>query len=137
MRGKIIEHIITGLGLGFVITTICLWAFGVYEANGITVMRQYTTWLVASALYGLISLIYDSDVKFPLSLAIHFGSCAAVTFVASFVSGLFEFMRLYEWFIYVLPVFCIIYAVTGAVVTLVAKCQIKKINDKVKKKNLK
>lgn len=105
MLKKITEHICMGLSIGFVCTTICLWIFRLYEESGMAVMRQFTTWLAASALYGLISMIYDTDIPFPISLIIHFITCAAVTFIASVVSGSMESILWYEWFIYVLPVF--------------------------------
>lgn len=134
MAKKIMEHIIIGLAIGFVVTTISLWCFKVYEAPGITVMREFTTWLFASALYGIISLIYDTDTPFPLSLIIHFVACAAVTFAASFISGIMNFMNWYEWFMYVLPVFVLIYIVIGAITTMVTRCQAKKINKKMTEK---
>lgn len=133
MKKKILEHIIVGLGIGFVITTACLWIFRLYEASGAEVMRQFTTWLAASALYGLISLIYDSDIHFPLSLAIHFTACASVTFIASYVSGILNYMQWYQWFIYVLPIFVIIYIIIGVAMTVTTQCQAKKINTKIEK----
>ncbi len=133
MKNKIIEHLIVGLGIGFVVTTASLWAFGLYEATGMAVMLQFTTWLAASALYGLISMIYDSDIPFPLTFAIHFTGCAVITFIASAVSGIMEFMQWYEWFIYVLPVFVGIYIIIGIVVTITTKWQEKQINKKMNK----
>ncbi len=134
MKKKIIEHLIIGLGIGFIVTTACLWAFRLDEASGAEVMRQFTTWLAASACYGLISLIYDGDISFPLSLAIHFTGCVAITFIASYISGIMNFMKLYEWFIYVLPVFIIIYIIIGIAVTVTTKYQEKIINKKMKTK---
>ena len=131
MKKKIMKHLIVGLGIGFVVTTACLWMFKLNEASGAEVMRQFTTWLGASALYGLISLIYDSDIPFPLSLTIHFTACAAVTFIASYISGILNFMQWYEWFIYVLPVFIILYFIIGVVMTVTTQCQAKKINEKI------
>lgn len=133
MKNKIIEHVIAGLGIGFLVTTASLWAFGLYEETGMAVMRQFTTWLGASALYGLISLIYDSCIPFPLTLGIHFTGCAVITFIASAISGIMEFMQWYEWFMYVLPVFVGIYIVIGAAVTLITKHQEKQINSRMKK----
>ncbi len=131
MKYKIIDHLIIGLGIGFVVTTASLWAFGLYEATGMMVMRQFTTWLAASALYGLISLIYDSDIPFPLTLGIHFTGCAIITFIASIISGIIKFTEWFEWFIYVLPVFIGIYIIIGIAVTIVTKCQEKQINKKM------
>lgn len=131
MKKKILEHIITGLGIGFIITTICLWAFKLDQASGAEVMRQFTTWLFASALYGLISIIYDTSIPFPFSLAVHFLLCAAVTFVASIVSGIMSYMQWYQWFIYILPVFIGIYILIGLVMTIVTRCDANKINNKI------
>lgn len=133
MKKKVLEHIIVGLGIGFVVTTASLWAFRLYEESGMMVMRQFTTWLAASALYGLVSIIYDSDISFPVTLGIHFVGCALITFASSIVSGIMELMKWYEWFIYVLPVFIVIYIIIGATVTLITKCQEKQINKKMSK----
>lgn len=136
MKKKVMEHAIVGLGIGFVITTICLWIFRLNEATGAEVMREFTVWLVASALYGLISLIYDSNMPLPLSCVIHFVSCAVVTFAASCLSGIMGyFAAWYEWFIYVLPVFVLIYCIIGAGVVIVERCQTKKMNEKISKKS--
>lgn len=135
MREKIINHIITGLGLGFVITTASLWIFGLYEATGMEVMREFTTWLVASVLYGLISLIYDSDIPMPLTIALHFTGCAATTFAACFVAGIMEFMKWYEWFKYVLPYFVIVYIIVSIIIQLTVCWETKKINKKMKELN--
>lgn len=131
MAKKIVEHIIVGLGIGFVCTTACLWLFGAYNGDGMAVMRQFSAWLGASFLYGAVSVIYDSDIPFPLSLIIHFTACLLITYAASAVSGLFNFIKWGEWFIYVLPSFVIIYLIIGTVTTLAAKGTSKKINDKI------
>lgn len=137
MKTKILEHIVVGLGIGFVVATACLWIFGVYEATGMEVMRQYTVWLVASALYGLVSMIYDSSISFPYSLIIHFVVCAAVTFAAVFASGIMVGYTgsWYAVILAVLPVFVVIYIVVGAAVTLACRCEAKKINEKISLKN--
>lgn len=133
MKKKILEHLIVGLGIGFVVTTASLWAFRLYEASGMMVMRQFTTWLAASALYGLISIIYDVDIPFPITFIIHFAGCMLITFVAGIISGIMAFMEWYEWFIYVLPVFIVIYVIIGIAVMAATKCQEKQINKKMRK----
>ena len=137
MKTKILNHIIVGLGIGFVITTVCFWAFGAYETGGLGLMRQMTAWLVASALYGLISMIYDSSIRFPYSLIIHFVVCAVVTFAAVFASGIMVGYTgsWYSVILAVLPVFVVIYIVVGAAVTLACKCEAKKLNEKISLKN--
>lgn len=135
MKKKIIEHLIVGLGIGFAVTTISLWFFRLDQASGAEVMRQFTTWLFASAFYGLISIVYDSDIPFPLSLIIHFITCAVITYAACAVSGILAFMKWYQWFIYVLPYFVIIYIIIGISITVITHCQAKIINKKIKKAN--
>lgn len=135
MKRKITKHLTVGLAFGFIITTACLWAFKAYEGSGIMVMRQFTTWLVASALYGLASLLYDTNIPFPLNAVVHFIVCAGITLAASAVSGLFLLMKWYQWFIYVLPVFVAIYIIIGITVAIATQWQAKIINKKVQKKS--
>ena len=132
MLKKIIDHIGAGLAIGFIVTTACLWFFGAYEASGLVVMRMYTVWLAASALYGVVSLIYDSELPQPLAVTVHFLGCVAVTFAASAGAGLFEIFSPWPyWFIYVLPTFVAVYLVVGGVNALVERRMAKKINDKI------
>lgn len=133
MAKKIFKHIIVGLAIGFVCTTACLWIFRAYEAGGIFVMRQFTMWLLASAMYGVISLIYDTSVPFPLSLILHFTGCLAITFAGGVLSGFMEVLTWKEWFISVIPGFVIIYLIIGIAITLVSKYNAKKINKKIGK----
>lgn len=134
MLKKVTQHIMVGLAIGFVCTTVCLWIFGGYETTGMAVMRQFTTWLCASALYGLISIIFDTSIPLPASLSVHFIGCAAITFIASIVSGIMEVMLWYEWFIHVLPMFVFIYIVIWAVIAITTRYEAKKINKKLDEK---
>lgn len=136
MIKKIMNHIGVGLAIGFVCTTVCLWIFGGYEASGFAVMRMFTVWLFASALYGLISMVYDMHIPFPINLIIHFLACLLTTFAASLISGIFEFIKWYEWFIYVLPSFIIIYVIIGLVSEIITRYQTKQINKKINHKKI-
>lgn len=134
MKRKIAEHIMVSLGIGFIVTTACLWCFGAWEETGIVVMRHFTTWLAASILYGITSLIYDTPLPFPFSAAIHFILCGAITFAASAVSGLLEIMDIGGWFIHVLPAFVIIYIIISIAIAVDTHFKAKKINEKIKEK---
>ena len=136
MIKKIMNHIGVGLAIGFVCTTVCLWMFGAYEESGFVVMRMVTVWLCASVLYGLMSMIYHTHMPFPINLISHFVACLAITFAASLTSGLFEFITYYEWFIFVLPTFVIIYIIIGVVSTIIIKYQAKLINKRINNKNI-
>ncbi len=132
MLKKLCEHVGVSLAIGWTVTTACMWAFGAYNAEGLAVMRMYTAWLAASALYGLISLIYDTELPLPLSIALHLIGCIAITFGGSWAAGLFDVFDPWPfWFIYVLPIFFIIYLIIGAAVTVAEKLKEKKINDEL------
>ncbi len=135
MLKNIIKHISTGLAIGFIATTVCMWLFGAYEAEGMQVMRCYTVWLLASALYGIISFIYDANLPLWASIPIHFALCLCVTFGASYGAGLMKFMSPSQWFIFVLPVFIIIYAIIGITSLIYERHQEKVINQKIGNKN--
>ena len=134
MARKIVQHIAVGLSIGFIVTTACMWCFGAYEASGMVVMRNFTAWLIASVLYGLVSLIYDTSIPLPISIAIHFTLCGIITFAASVAAGLLSIMELGEWCIRVLPVFVGIYIIISLSVALDTRFRAKKINEKIKEK---
>lgn len=130
MFKKIMKHMGTGLAIGFVITTACLWAFGGYTASGLEVMRQFTVWLFASALYGLSSIVCDTKIPAPAAIAIHFIICTTITLIAGFIT-LSAILELKTWLLYVMPTFFIIYIVIYAVVALTSYIDAKQINKKV------
>ena len=132
MLKKFFAHLGVGLAIGWVVTTSFLWIYGAYDAPGLAVLRNETVWLIISALYGLISLIYDVELPLPAAIAIHFFGCAGLTFIGSWAAGLFEVFEPWPyWFIYVLPSFLVIYLIIGGVITLVERRRAKKINDKI------
>lgn len=136
--GKLVlEHIVVGLAIGFVVVTACFWLFGAYETGSMELMRQMTAWLVASACYGLVSLIYDSRLSFPAVLGIHFAGCAAITLAASYASGIMGYLNWHfsDWCTHILPTFVVLYLIISVVVTLIDKCETKKINKKISSKN--
>lgn len=135
MLKKIISHIGLGLAIGFICTTASLWIFGAYNGSGMSVMRQFTVWLAASALYGIISLIYDTELALPKAVIIHFFSCLAVTLAAAVAAGLLNFMSFPTLLAYVIPSFIIIYLIIGASVAAVEHINEKQINEKISQNN--
>ena len=134
MLKKIFSNLGVGLAIGWIVTTACLWAWGCgsNDVSGIVIMRHMTIWMIASALYGLISLIYDSDLPLTAAIPIHFLSCGLVTFIASWAAGLFEIFSPWPyWFIYVLPTFVVVYLIIGGISTFVELSRAKQINDKI------
>ncbi len=134
MLKKLFSHLGVSLAIGWTVTTACMWSFGAWQSDGITVMRMYTVWLFASALYGLISLVYDTELPLPSAIAIHFIGCAAITFAGSWAAGLFSIFNPWPyWFIYVLPTFFVIYLIIGGVITVTEKIKEKRINKELNK----
>ena len=134
MLKKFFSHIGVSLAIGWTVTTACMWGFGAWQADGMAVMRMYTVWMAASALYGLISLVYDTELPLPLAIAIHFVGCAAITFAGSWAAGLFNVFEAWPyWFVYVLPTFFVIYLIIGGVIIVTEKIKANRINKESNK----
>ena len=117
MKQKIINvvmHVIVAVGIGAIISTICMLCF-----NSDPVVREtllnVAAWLVASALYGLISLIYDTDfLPLPALIAIHAGGCLAITLVTCWLLGYASLGG--NFFLAIIPLFFVIYVVISVLV---------------------
>lgn len=127
-----IKRIGIATSIGFLITTICMWIFGAYEDSGMEVLRVFTVFWFASALYGIINLIYDTNVPFPWTVIIHFVSCFAVTIAAGIASGLLEILGWFNMITGITPTFIIIYAIIGVISIIITKRQERQINNKIK-----
>ena len=62
---KYVLNAIIGMGFGFPITLLCMSLIGGYNE----VVREFFVWMVASALYGLLSTVMDSK-KFDMPLPV-------------------------------------------------------------------
>lgn len=83
---KYILAAITGMGIGFPITLLCMTLIGGYNP----VVRELLIWMSASALYGLLSVAMDSkkfDMPLPLSIGLHFFGIVAITMGAALLCG--------------------------------------------------
>jgi hypothetical protein len=83
---KYIMSAIIGMGFGFPITLLCMALIGGYN----TVVQEFLIWMVASALYGLLSVVMDSkrlDMPLPVSLGLHFFGCIVITMGAALLCG--------------------------------------------------
>ena len=76
MIRKAIGYMFTGIGIGAVISTACMWLNGQTENT----LMETTGWLAASAVYGLFALIMDwKRPAFWGRLLIHGSLCWVVT----------------------------------------------------------
>lgn len=83
---KYIMSAIIGMGFGFPITLLCMALIGGYN----TVVQEFLIWMVASALYGLLSVVMDSkrlDMPLPVSIGLHFFGCIVITMGAALLCG--------------------------------------------------
>lgn len=83
---KYILSAIMGMGFGFPITLLSMTLIGGY--NG--VVQEFGVWMVASALYGVLSESIASreyDMSLPLSIGLHFFGCVAITMGAALLNG--------------------------------------------------
>ena len=76
MIKKIVSYAILGMGIGSPIFTACLWLGGNDSAG----LRDTTAWLAASAVYGMLSLIYEADgLKLPVKVGLHALLCGLIS----------------------------------------------------------
>ena len=83
---KYVLNAIVGMGFGFPITLLCMALIGGYNA----VVQEFLVWMVASALYGVLSAVMDStkfDMPLPLSIGLHFVGIVGITLGAAALCG--------------------------------------------------
>ena len=103
---KFLLYLERGLAIGFLVTTFCL----LVNTGANETMRQVLVWMIASALYGVISLLFEIDsLPLPAATALHLLLCTAVTSLAAWVLGYAD--SLLGMALHVFPTFLAIYAV--------------------------
>lgn len=127
---KYLLSAIIGMGFGFPITLLCMVLIGGY--NG--VIREFGVWMIASALYGLLSMILDNDhldLPLPLSIGLHFFGCVAITVGAALFNG---YIRSIADVLPVLIPAVLIYIVVCLICFLLMKQKEKQINKALQEK---
>jgi hypothetical protein len=127
---KYVLNAIIGMGFGFPITLLCMSLIGGYNE----VVREFLVWMVASALYGLLSTVMDSkkfDMPLPVSIGVHFFGCVAITMGAALLCG---YIRSVADVLPILIPSIIIYVVVCFVCFLLMKQNEKKINKELEEK---
>ena len=127
-KPSVLNYALIGIGIGIPVTLICMILIGGFNS----VVAEFLTWTVASALFGVISLIFEkSELPLPAAMAIHCVGCFAIAIAACAVCGYADnFLSLV---IGILPVFVVIYVVIYAVIVLTMKANEKKINKALEK----
>ena len=125
--GKCVDYFFTGMGFG-AICYVCILTF-LYPGIAPTV-REMTSVLGISGVIGLLSMIFKTDLPMSAAFAIHF--------VGTFL--LFILMTLVNhWSINLatLIMFIFTYGIIWLICLLEQKKTVNRINDRIKKRNLK
>lgn len=125
---NIILACITGIGIGMPVTVLCMALIGGWN----DAVKEILVWLVASALFGVLSLIFNSGkLNLILSTAIHCVGCLAVTCAACTINGYSD--NFFDILLAVLPVFAVVYIVIYSTAMISAKKEAKKITESLNK----
>ncbi len=123
---KIMKYLIAGTGIGFICTTFFMIMF--IGFNPLT--AQILAWLIASAIYGLSTMIFDNQkLRFFYKIIIHYIIALSVTLCIIYL-----FYQPYV--ISVLISFTITYIIVLYAVWQIEKNNIKKLNEKLKENNM-
>ena len=128
---SVIQSMITGMGVGFPVTLICMMVIGGFNP----VIREFLTWAAASALYGLISYLLfrkEESMGIPAILGLHCLCCAVITIGAVTVCGYVQ--SLGQILVAILPVFAVVYLVVLGFFYGCTKWEEKKVNRALEKK---
>lgn len=118
---KVFNYLAVGLSIGFVITTVFM---AVFQADS-EVTHQVIAWCIASALYGISSMVFEIKSLNTLCLSIlHYIICFVITGV-----NIYLFYR--EYISTVLVSFTIIYVVIYVVIWLQERRNMRVINKKL------
>lgn len=127
MMRKILPYLQTGLAIGFVATAISMMV--IQGVNDVT--KQILVWMAASAIFGLVSMIFMNDrISLPLATLIHFVVCASVAIGAGALLGYAD--SLWSLIAGVMPVFLVIYLVVSVVIYLSIWLNARALNRRLK-----
>ncbi len=122
--------ILTGIGIGIPVTIICMLAIGGFNE----VVMEFLVWTVASALFGVLSVVTFSNDKMNLILAtaLHCIGCLLITVGACWVIGYAD--SFFEILIAVAPVFVVVYVAIYSVNFFTMRKNAKKANEALSRK---
>ena len=129
MKKYILSGII-GMGFGFPSTLLCMTLIGGVNP----VIKELLVWMVASALYGLLTVAMFSkklEMPMPVSFGLHFAGIVAITLGAALICGYVTS------FVDVLPVLIpmvVIYVLVCILCFLLMKKDEKQINEALEKR---
>jgi len=127
-KPSVLRYALIGIGIGIPITLICMILIGGFNS----VVAEFLVWTVASALFGILSLIFErQSLPLPAAMAIHCVGCFVITILACLICGYAKnFLSLIAG---ILPVFVVVYMVIYIAIMLKVKADEKKINKALEK----
>ncbi len=127
---KYVLNAIIGMGFGFPITLLCMVLIGGYNA----VVQEFLVWMVASALYGVLSTVMDSkkfDIPLLVSIGLHALGCIVITMGAALLCG---YINSIAAVLTILIAALVIYTVVCLICFLLMKQNEKQINNALEEK---
>lgn len=126
--GKCVDYFFTGMGFG-AISYVCILTF--FNPGIAPTVKETTSVLIISGLIGLLSMIFETDLPMSLAVAIHFIGTFALFIVMALINP--------RWLINIstIVMFVFIYMVIWLICLLEQKKTVARINDRIKKRNLK
>lgn len=123
-------HVLNGVGIGAIIATACMLLWNDDPVVRATLLNV-AAWLAASALYGLVSLIYDADwLPMPALSIVHMACCLGITLFTAWRLGYIAALGGRVWVIVLM--FAAIYAAVGLLVLWAEHKNAKELNQKLK-----
>ncbi|MGS0678894.1 DUF3021 domain-containing protein [Lactobacillus johnsonii] len=125
--GKCVDYFFTGMGFG-AICYVCILTF--FTPGIAPTVRETISVLGISGVIGLFSMIFKTDLPMSAAFAIHF--------VGTFI--LFILMAIInQWSINIssIVIFILMYGIIWLICLLEQKKTVNRINDRIKKRNLK
>lgn len=121
---------ITGIGIGIPITLVCMISIGGFNE----VVKEFLVWTVASALFGVLSVLTFKNDKLNLivSTVLHCVGCLGITVGACAIIGYSS--SFFEILLAVAPVFVVVYGVLYTVSVISMKINAKKANEALENK---
>ena len=130
MFKKVLEHVGVGLAIGAVASTACMALLGGLDGTLIQVMA----WLAASALMGIVSLIYDIEaLSLPLAIGLHAALCFGISLGTGYLLGYGEYFGP-RFALLMLPCFLLIYLVVSLCIWLYGRHYARTTSERLAKK---
>lgn len=130
MFKKILEHVGVGLAVGAVASTACMALLGGLDGTLVQVMA----WLAASALMGIVSLIYDIEaLPLPLTIGLHAALCFGISLGTAYLLGYGEYFG-HRFVLLMIPCFLLIYLVVSLCIWLYGRYYARTTSERLAKK---